>query len=148
MHHERATHGTNSITGRGTFQKFFTQGELKAYLETELSAEAIPASLGIFYVFKDETLQQQYLANRYRRRAAAPRKRISELRFEEHRDLLEPFMAAIAELGRLPEDDEFARSAELVARLRLLQARVCPRSTRDRRRPSGTPFASVGAKIF
>ena len=60
--------GDGVLTGRGTFQKFFTQGELKAYLETELSAEAIPASLGIFYVFKDETLQQQYLANRYRRR--------------------------------------------------------------------------------
>ena len=108
--------GDGVLTGLGTFQKFFTQGELKAYLETELSAEAIPASLGIFYVFKDETLQQQYLANRYRRRAAAPRKRISELRFEEHRDLLESFMAAIAELGRLPEDEEFAQSAELIAR--------------------------------
>ena len=108
--------GDGVLTGLGTFQKFFTQTELKAYLETELSAEAIPASLGIFYVFKDETLQQQYLANRYRRRAAAPRKRISELRFEEHRDLLEPFMAAIAELGRLPEDEEFAQSAELIAK--------------------------------
>ena len=104
------------LTGRGTFQKFFTQGELKAFIETELSAEAIPASLGIFYVFKDETLQQQYLANRYRRRAATPRKRISELRFEEHRDLLEPFMAAIAELGRLPEDEEFAQAGELIAK--------------------------------
>ena len=91
--------GDGVLTGRGTFQKFFTQGELKDFLETELLAEAIPASLGIFYVFKDETLQQQYLVNRYRRRSATPRKRISELRFEEHRDLLEPFMAAIAETG-------------------------------------------------
>jgi DNA phosphorothioation-associated putative methyltransferase len=108
--------GKGVLTGLGTFQKFYTQGELKAYPEAELSAEAIPASLGIFYVFKDETLQQQYLANRYRRRAATPRKRISELRFEEHRDLLEPFMAAIAELGRLPEDEEFALAAELIAK--------------------------------
>jgi hypothetical protein len=29
-------------------------------------------------VFKDEELRQQFLANRYRRRSAAPRKRISE----------------------------------------------------------------------
>jgi DNA phosphorothioation-associated putative methyltransferase len=108
--------GDGVLTALGTFQKFFTQGELKAYLETELSAEAIPASLGIFYVFKDETLQQQYLANRYRRRAATPRKRISELRFEDHRDLLEPFMAAVAELGRLPEDDEFSQAGELLAK--------------------------------
>ncbi len=48
--------GDGILTGRGTFQKFFGQAELKAYLEAELQAEAIPASLGIFYVFKDETL--------------------------------------------------------------------------------------------
>jgi DNA phosphorothioation-associated putative methyltransferase len=107
--------GDGVLTGRGTFQKSFGQGELKAFLEAELQAEAIPASLGIFYIFKDETLQQQYLANRFRRRAAAPRKRISELRFEEHRELLEMFMAAIADLGRLPEEDEFPGAAEVVA---------------------------------
>jgi hypothetical protein len=36
--------GDGILTGRGTFQKFFGR------------AEAIPASLGICYVFKDETL--------------------------------------------------------------------------------------------
>src|SRR5581483_2088939 len=66
------------------------------------------------YIFKDETLQQQFLANRYRRRAAAPRKRISELRFEEHRELLQSFVAIIAELGRLPEEDEFNGADEVV----------------------------------
>jgi DNA phosphorothioation-associated putative methyltransferase len=106
--------GDGVLTGRGTFQKFFGQGELKAFLEGELQTEAIPASLGVFYVFKDETFQQQYIANRFRRRAAAPRKRISELRFEEHRELLESFMAAIADLGRLPAADEFPRAAEVV----------------------------------
>src|SRR5262249_47609920 len=106
--------GDGVLTGRGTFQKFFGQGELKAFLEAELQAEAIPASLGIFYVFRDETLQQQFLANRYRRRAAAPRKRISELRFEEHRELLEAFMQVIADIGRLPEEDEFSRAGEVM----------------------------------
>jgi DNA phosphorothioation-associated putative methyltransferase len=76
----------------------------------------VPAALGVFYVFKDEALQQQLLANRYRRRAAAPRKRASELRFEEHREVLEPFMAVIADLGRLPEAEEFAQAAEVTAR--------------------------------
>jgi DNA phosphorothioation-associated putative methyltransferase len=102
--------GDGVLTGWGTFQKYFGQGELKAFLE------AIPASLGIFYVFRDETLQHQFLANRFRRHAAAPRKRISELRFEQHRELLELFMAAIADLGRLPEEDEFSRAADLVAK--------------------------------
>lgn len=106
--------GDGVLTGRGTFQKFFGQGELKNYLEAELEVEAVPASLGIFYVFKDETLQQQFIANRFRRRVAAPRKRISELRFEEHRELLESFMAVIADLGRLPEEEEFSCAAEVI----------------------------------
>jgi DNA phosphorothioation-associated putative methyltransferase len=112
---EQSAFGDGVLTGRGTFQKFYGQSELKAFLEAELQAEAIPASLGIFYVFRDETLQQQFLANRFRRRSAAPRKRLSELRFEEHRELLEPFMAAIADLGRLPEADEFLQAGEVTA---------------------------------
>lgn len=106
--------GDGVVTRLGTFQKYYTQSELKDYIENELDAEAIPAALGIYYVFKDEELQQQFLASRYRRRSAAPRKRISEIRFEEHKDLLEPLMAAIAELGRLPEPHEFDRARDVV----------------------------------
>jgi DNA phosphorothioation-associated putative methyltransferase len=107
--------GDGILTGRGTFQKFFGQAELKAFLKAELQAEAIPASLGIFYVFKDETLQQQFLADRFRRRPSTPRKRISEQRFDEHRELLEPFMGLIAELGRLPEEEETLELANVIA---------------------------------
>jgi DNA phosphorothioation-associated putative methyltransferase len=108
--------GDGILTRLGTFQKFYEQGELRTYLETELGSDAIPAALGVFYVFKDEALQQQFLANRYRRAAAAPRKRVSELRFEEHRELLETLMAAVAHFGRLPEAEEFPQDAEVVER--------------------------------
>jgi hypothetical protein len=104
------------ITGRGTFQKFYDQSELRAFIEEQLECDAVPAALGIFYVFKDEALRQQFLANRYRRRPAVPRKRIAELRFEEHREILEYFMATITDLGRLPHPEEFPQSAELVVR--------------------------------
>ena len=106
--------GDGVVTRLGTFQKYFSQSELKDYIEGELDAEAIPAALGIYYVFKDEELQQQFLASRYRRRSAAPRKRISEIRFEEHKELLEPFMAVIADLGRLPEPDEFDQAEAVI----------------------------------
>jgi DNA phosphorothioation-associated putative methyltransferase len=88
------------LTRLGRFQKFYSQGELREYLQAELGVDAIAAAPGVFYLFKDEVLQQQFLASRYRRRAAAPRKRVSELRFEEHRELLERLMAAITDLGR------------------------------------------------
>lgn len=108
--------GDGILTGRGTFQRFFGQVELKNYIETELEAEAFSADIGVFYVFKDEPAGQQYLASRYRRTVAAPRNRISEVRFEENRELLEPLMAIIATLGRLPEAEEFRFAAEIEAR--------------------------------
>ncbi len=107
---EQVEFGDGVITRLGTFQKYYTQSELKDYIEGELDAEAIPAAIGVFYVFKDEELQQRYLASRYQRRSAAPRKRISEILFEEHKELLEPLMSAIARLGRLPEPSEFNES--------------------------------------
>jgi len=112
----RVEFGDGILTRLGTFQKFYGQGELKEYLEEQLGIEAIPAALGVFYLFKDEALRQQFLANRYHRRAAAPRQRLSERRFEENRELLDPFMAALAALGRLPDLEEFQQAAEVISR--------------------------------
>lgn len=103
------------ITRLGTFQKYYTQTELKDYIESELQTEAIPTAIGIFYVFKNEELQQRYLAARYQRRSVAPRKRISEIRFEEHKELLERLMSAIAGLGRLPEPTEFKEAPAVIS---------------------------------
>jgi DNA phosphorothioation-associated putative methyltransferase len=99
--------GDGILTCRNTFQKFFEQGELKSYLEAQLSAEAIPAGIGTFYLFKDEGIQQQFMASRFRRREIVPRRRIMELRLEEMRQALEPMMEVMAGLGRLPDPSEF-----------------------------------------
>src|SRR5205823_1566602 len=64
--------GDGVLTLRGTFQKFFEQAELKAYLEEQLQTEAIPAGIGTFYLFKDELRRQQFLANRFRRLPLVP----------------------------------------------------------------------------
>jgi DNA phosphorothioation-associated putative methyltransferase len=108
--------GDGVLTGRGTFQKFFEQTELKSYLETQLATEAIPAGIGTFYLFKNEARRQQFLANCFRRREIAPRRRISELKFEENRDLLEPFMAVLASLRRVPDAEELPHADAIVER--------------------------------
>lgn len=100
----------------GTFQKYSTQAELREYIETELGIEALPAAPGVFYIFRDEELRQRFIASRYRRRQSAPRKRISEIRFEENKDVLEPLIAAMTELGRLPHADEFELAHEVIVR--------------------------------
>ena len=42
------------MTQRGTFQKYFTQAEIKAFLEQALDEEAIPVAPGVLYVFRDK----------------------------------------------------------------------------------------------
>ncbi len=108
-------YGDGILTQIGTFQKFYTQAELREYLETTLGADALPAAPGVFYVFRDETLRQQFLTTRYRRRSAAPRRRISEVRFDTHREILEPLIDWIGQQGRLPEPDEFAGAEPVIA---------------------------------
>lgn len=105
------------LTSRGTFQKYFNQNELRGYLETELGEDAIPAAPGVFYVFKDESAKQQFIATRYHSRITVPRKRISELLFEQNQDVLESMMEALTSLGRLPGPEEFPESSEVIERL-------------------------------
>lgn len=94
------------ITRRSTFQKYFEQHELREWVDSVLGESSVPAGPGIFYVFRDQSIRQSFLASRYRRSAAAPRLRRSDLLFEQHKSLLEPLMAFIASRGRLPDESE------------------------------------------
>lgn len=106
-------YGDGVVTVRGTFQKFFEQGELREYIENELGTEAVPAEPGIFYVFRDEAAREQFVASRFRRRVAAPRKRRSDVLYEENRELLDAFMEVVADYGRLPDLVEWPRVSEV-----------------------------------
>jgi DNA phosphorothioation-associated putative methyltransferase len=107
--------GDGILTSRNTFQRYFRQEELKSYLEQEVGREAVPADLGIFYLFKDETTGQDFASRRYRRRTVIPRGQLLLKQFEAHRELLEPFMESVASLGRLPEPDECPHAEGVVA---------------------------------
>lgn len=100
-------YGDGLVTSIGTFQKYYTQAELREYIEGAIGEEAFPAAPGIFYVFRDGELKGKFLSDRVRRIIAAPRKRIAEVRFEEHKNILEPLIATVLSLGRLPAEDEF-----------------------------------------
>lgn len=76
----------------------------------------MPAEPGIFYVFRDDAAREQFVSSRFRRRVAAPRKRRSELLYEENRELLDAFMEALAGYARLPAPEEWPRVAEVAER--------------------------------
>ncbi|MGW4014769.1 DNA phosphorothioation-associated putative methyltransferase [Rhodococcus ruber] len=56
--------GDGIVTRIGTFQKFYEQPELAAWIESVLGTKPIAAAPGVFYVFRDEAAQQDFLANR------------------------------------------------------------------------------------
>lgn len=111
---EQESYADGVLTSRQTFQKYYNQHELREYLEAELGTDAISAAPGVFYVFKDEESKQQFIANRYHRRISVPRRRISEVLFEQNKDILEPFMEGLTRYGRIPAAEELPEASEII----------------------------------
>jgi DNA phosphorothioation-associated putative methyltransferase len=101
------------ITQRGTFQKFFAQQELCDWINTTLGVSSVAAGPGIFFVFRDESLRQSYLASRYRRRVAVPLLPQSDVLYERHKELLRPLMNFVVSRGRVPDDTELPEAPQL-----------------------------------
>jgi DNA phosphorothioation-associated putative methyltransferase len=118
------------VTRTGTFQKYFTQSELREYVAATLDREPIAIAPGILFVFKDDQEEQSFLADRELSRRpstalprgirvpGAPRAR-KPSRWDVNRELIEDFWDRCVDLGRPPQVDEFDRSAELREKLGL-----------------------------
>lgn len=100
-------------TRRNTFQKFYTQQELREWIDQSLGVASVAAAPGIFFAFRDASRRETYLASRYRRRRVAPKLRKSDVLFEEHRPLLEPLMTFVTAHGRLPAGWELVQASEI-----------------------------------
>lgn len=102
------------LTRRGTFQKIYTQGEFREYLESVLQRRVHVAALGIAYVFKDEDAEASYVANRaFTRRLEYRTDLIAD--FQKSK-LAAGYVALANRLGRLPLPDEFPKYSRLVER--------------------------------
>lgn len=118
-HAERFRDGV--MTQRGTFQKYYAQGEIKAFVEDALDQEAIPVAPGVLYVFRDKEAEQRFLVNRYRStsrvllrdpsiriRERPPRERRDRgaERYAAHQGLLDGLWERWLSLGRKPDKTE------------------------------------------
>jgi len=111
-------YGDGILTTKGTFQRFYPQEELRAWIDDVLGVRSIAAAPGVFYVFRDDMHAQGFLAARVRRRPLprhripAPRRpRVSETLYEAHRTILYPIVAFIEARGRAPESFELPEVA-------------------------------------
>lgn len=108
------------LTQRGTFQKYYTQAEIKAFIEAALDEEPIPVAPGVLYVFRDQEVEQRFLVDRYRNRRhllrypaapvrerATPRRRDrSAEKYEAYREPLDRLWERWVALGRPPDPSE------------------------------------------
>ena len=98
--------GDGIVTRNRTFQKFFAQDELRAWIQQTTGRSCVAAAPGVFYVFRHTADEQTFLAARLTQPRRLPRARLSDELFHEHQDILQPLMAFISERGRLPRDVE------------------------------------------
>jgi DNA phosphorothioation-associated putative methyltransferase len=114
------------LTKRNTFQKYYTQSELRSYIETALSSNAIAVSPGIFFVFKDEIEEQIFLSERQhirrewaqltsRERATPTLSVDAQIILERNRDLFDDFWRTCLDFGRIPANTEFEFSDRIRA---------------------------------
>ncbi len=103
------------LTQRNTFQKYYTQGELAAFIANALEEEPIPVSPGVFFIFRDKDSEQRFLAGRQRNitllqrlsrpepvRPRLPRPDRIQLKYEANQASLDALWDIWLGLGREP----------------------------------------------
>jgi DNA phosphorothioation-associated putative methyltransferase len=107
--------GDGVVTAKGTFQKFYTQYELKSWIESALGCPAYAAAPGVFYVFRDPRDAESFRARQVRQSAVLPRPQMSRVLYEQHRESLEQLASFLSQRGRLPEAPELPEGESLLA---------------------------------
>jgi len=123
------------ITKWNTFQKYYSQTEIRYYLESNLKVKAVTLGQGIFAIFKDKSLEEDFYLNRqyqssqqdneqssyslWQQLTTRPTQRKTSTKaqvktlYEKHSELLDNFWQQCLTLGRAPANDEFEYSDNL-----------------------------------
>ena len=129
-------YGDGVLTGRNTFQKYYSQDELRSYISEVLQETPIPVGPGIFYVFRDKAAEQRFMYGRlenrrtllrlsYLSRPTKPTRLDRALaKYEEHRELLESIWQHCLSLGRVPDVSEVDAAESIKQHFGSLKAAV------------------------
>ena len=111
------------ITSRNTFQKYYSQSELRSYLETVLDENSIAVGQGIFIIFKDKLEEQEFLLKRQHiarnwrqitvREMKSPVNEVTADLIKKNQPLFDHFWETCLDLGRIPANAEFEFSSEI-----------------------------------
>jgi DNA phosphorothioation-associated putative methyltransferase len=111
------------ITKINTFQKYYSQSEIRSYLESTLGSIAIAVGQGIFVLFKDVKMEQDFLITRQQvkrdwqqltqRVKPSPGKKVTQSTIEKNQELFDDFWGTLLDLGRPPANEEFEYTDQL-----------------------------------
>ena len=106
------------LTRRRTFQKFFEPAEAMEMISSVLGTAAVAIAPGVFYVFRDDTAREAFVAARVCRAPRTVRVRLTPgEEFERNRDVLQPIVAFLETRGRFPTATEIGDASESIAPL-------------------------------
>jgi DNA phosphorothioation-associated putative methyltransferase len=119
-----ASHGDGIVTSSRTFQKYYSQAEIRKYVEHQLARQPIVVGPGCLFIFKADQDEQDFLSRRHSHRIP-PDELVKwslpsdkNLRtYERNKDLLEDFWRCCLALGRIPANDEYKHFDELRERV-------------------------------
>ena len=111
------------LTKINTFQKYYSQSEVRYYIESTLEENAIPVGQGILYIFKDKIEEQSFLVERQYISRNWQQKTIRELQIrpkaikksiiEKNIELFSDYWKMTLDLGRIPANNEFEFSEQI-----------------------------------
>lgn len=110
-------HGDGVLTSRGTFQRYYMQAEIRAFLAETLDVTPVAAAPGIHFLFRDEEMEQAFLSRRQtgvggpRPIPAMPRPPVvggarTRAREAALREVRDDLARLVLQLGRVPHPTE------------------------------------------
>lgn len=109
--------GDGLVTRIGTFQKLFHQDELRNWIQQTLDHAAVAAGPGVFYVFRDDGVRQNFLAAKHRRWVMITRRHTEDVLLGKYQTEVESILEFARRRGRLPVADESVAFSVLVESL-------------------------------
>lgn len=111
-------YGDGVLTSRKTFQKYYSQNELREFVRETLAEEPLPIGPGIFFVFRDKQAEQRFLYDRVKngrkplrvsrmpRPARPARVSMGDAKYERYRESIDRLWERCLALGRVPDRSE------------------------------------------
>ena len=108
------TLGDGSLTRLGTFQKYFGQDELTAWVNEATGQASLAAAPGVLYVFRDAVRRETFAASQFRSKGRRLSFAASADLYRENRTALDALATFYCDHGRLPRSDEFMETDGLL----------------------------------